>query len=66
MGESKTFFDNYTDKLLLKVDVQSSNGGQTGALMGIFVKHVTPGTAAAKTGQFKVLAVYWIVFIFFL
>lgn len=33
--------------------------------MGIFVKHVTPGTAAAKTGQFKVLAVYWIFFIFF-
>ncbi|KAL1512843.1 hypothetical protein ABEB36_002361 [Hypothenemus hampei] len=35
-----------------KVDVQPSEQ-QTEALTGIFVKNVTPGTAAAKTEQFK-------------
>uniref|UniRef100_A0AAR5PTV3 PDZ domain-containing protein n=1 Tax=Dendroctonus ponderosae TaxID=77166 RepID=A0AAR5PTV3_DENPD len=35
-----------------KVDVQSSDR-QTEALLGIFVKHVTPESPAGKTGQFK-------------
>ncbi|XP_076259043.1 multiple PDZ domain protein-like isoform X4 [Rhynchophorus ferrugineus] len=37
-----------------KVDVQQSEKQQpAGAFLGIFVKNVTPGSPAAKTGQFK-------------